>query len=81
MHCLEQHSVLSSLSLEVKALQYFVSSRGLLLDKKTLVKIWLNPGLNLVYMALVYILSKAFSRLICSILFWVSNRQIVDNKN
>ena len=47
MHCLEQHSVLSSLSLEVKALQYFVSSSDLLLDKKTLVKIWLNPGLNL----------------------------------
>ena len=47
MHCLEQHSVLSSLSLEVKALQYFLSSSDLLLDKKTLVKIWLNPGLNL----------------------------------
>ena len=73
MHCLEQHSVLSSLSLEVKALQYFVSSSDLLLDKKTLVKISLNPGLNLTIfwrsLALVYILSKAFSRLICSILF------------
>ena len=33
--------------LEVKAQQCFVSSRGMFLGKKTLLKIWLNPGLNL----------------------------------
>ena len=47
MHCLEQHSVLSSLNLEVKTPQYFVSSSDLFLDKKTLLKIRVNPGLNL----------------------------------
>ena len=47
MHCLEQHSVLSSLYLEVKTPQYFVSSSDLFLDKKTLIKIRVNPGLNL----------------------------------
>ena len=47
MYCLEQHSVLSSLNLEVKAQRYFVSSSDMFLDKKTLLKIWLNPGLNL----------------------------------
>ena len=33
---------------EVKAQQYFVSSSYMymFLDKKTLLKIWLNPGLN-----------------------------------
>ena len=39
--------MLSSLSLGVKARQYFVSSSDIFLDKKTLLKIWLNPGLNL----------------------------------
>ena len=33
-------------SLEVKAQLYFVSSSYMLLHKKTLFKIWLNPGLN-----------------------------------
>ena len=33
--------------LGVKAQQYFVSSSYIFLDKKTLLKIWLNPGLNL----------------------------------
>ena len=47
MHCLEKHSVLSSLNLEVKTPQYFVSSRDPFLDKKTLLKIRVNPGLNL----------------------------------
>ena len=32
---------------EVKAQQYFVSSSYMFLDKKTLLKMWLNPGLNL----------------------------------
>ena len=39
--------MLSSLNLEVKAKKYFVSSSNFFLDKKTLLKIWLNPGLNL----------------------------------
>ena len=39
--------MLSSLNLEVKAQKYFVSSSNFFLDKKTLLKIWLNPGLNL----------------------------------
>ena len=47
MHGLEQHSVLSSLNLEVKTPEYFVSSSDMFLDKKTLLKIWVNPGLNL----------------------------------
>ena len=38
--------VLSLPSLEVKAELYFVSSSYMLLDKKALLKIWLNPGLN-----------------------------------
>ena len=33
--------------IEVKAQQYFVISRYMFLDKNTLLKIWLNPGLNL----------------------------------
>ena len=45
MYCLEQHSVLSSLNLEAQ--QYFVSSSDMFLEKKTLLKISLNPGLNL----------------------------------
>ena len=32
---------------EEKAQQYFVSSSCVMLDKKTLLKIWLNPRLNL----------------------------------
>ena len=47
MHGLEQHSVLSTLNLEVKTPQYFVSSSNMFLDKKTLLKIRVNPGLNL----------------------------------
>ena len=39
--------MLSSLNLGVKTQKYFVSSSNMFLDKKTLLKIWLNPGLNL----------------------------------
>ena len=39
--------MLSSLNLGVKTQKYFVSSSNMFLDKKTLFKIWLNPGLNL----------------------------------
>ena len=38
--------MLSSLNLGVKTQKYFVSSSNMFLDKKTLLKIWLNPGLN-----------------------------------
>ena len=38
--------MLSLLYLAVKAKQYFVCSRCISLDKKTLLKIWLNPGLS-----------------------------------
>ena len=39
--------MLSLLYLGVKAKQYFVCSRCIFLDKKTLLKIiWLNPGLS-----------------------------------
>ena len=40
--------MLSFLFFEVKTQQYFVSSSNMFLDKKTLLKIWLNPGLNLI---------------------------------
>ena len=39
--------MLSSLNFKVKTQQYFVSSSDMLLEKKTWLKIWLNPGLNL----------------------------------
>ena len=39
--------MLSSLNLGVKTQKYFVSSSNTLLDKKTLLKSWLNPGLRL----------------------------------
>ena len=39
--------MLSSLNLRVKTQQYFVSASDMFLDKKTLLKIWLNPCLNL----------------------------------
>ena len=39
--------MLSFLFFEVKAQQHFVSLSNMFLDKKTLLKIWLNPGLNL----------------------------------
>ena len=39
--------MLSSLNFEVKTQQYFVSSSDMFLKKKTLLKIWLNPALNL----------------------------------
>ena len=38
---------LSFLYLGVKAQPYFVSLSDMFIDKKTLLKIWLNPGLNL----------------------------------
>ena len=40
MHCLQSHFVLSLLYLGVKAQQYFVSLSYMLLDKKTVLKIW-----------------------------------------
>ena len=39
--------MLSSLNLGLKTQQYVVSSSDTFLDKKTLLEIWLNPGLNL----------------------------------
>ena len=39
--------MLSSLNLGVKTQKYFVSSSNIFLDKKTLLKIWLNPRFNL----------------------------------
>ena len=39
--------MLSLLYRLVKAQQYFVTSSCLFLDKKTLLEVWLNPGLNL----------------------------------
>ena len=39
--------MLSILFFEVKAQQYFVSFSYMFLYKRTLLKIWLNPGLNL----------------------------------
>ena len=39
--------VLFLLYLRVKAQQYFVSLSYMFLDKKTVLKIWTNPGLNL----------------------------------
>ena len=39
--------MLSFLFFKEKAQQYFVSSSYTFLYKKTLLKIWLNPGLNL----------------------------------
>ena len=47
MYCLQKHFVLSLLYLGVKAQQHFVSSSCTFLDEKTLLKTWLNPGLNL----------------------------------
>ena len=47
MYCLEQHFVLSLPYLGVKAQQFFLSLSFIFLDKKTLIKILLNPGLNL----------------------------------
>ena len=35
------------LYLVVKAQQYFVTSSCMFLDEKTMLEIWLNPGLNL----------------------------------
>ena len=39
--------MLSLLFLRVKAQRYFVTSSCLFLDEKTVLEIWLNPGLNL----------------------------------
>ena len=38
---------MSLLFVVVKAQQYFVTSSCMLLDEKTVLEIWLNPGLNL----------------------------------
>ena len=46
MYCLGNHFVLSLLYLVVKAQQYFVPSSCMFFDEKTVLKIWLNPGLN-----------------------------------
>ena len=40
--------MLSLLYLLVKAPQYFVTSSCLFSDEKTLLEIWLNPGINLI---------------------------------
>ena len=37
--------MLSSLNRGVKTQKYFVSSSNIFLDKKTLLKVWLNPGI------------------------------------
>ena len=47
MHQLIIFHELSFLFFKVKVQLYFVSSSYMFLDKKTLLKIWLNPGLNL----------------------------------
>ena len=39
--------MLSLLYLVVKAQRYFVTSSYMFLDEKTVLEIWLNPGLNL----------------------------------
>ena len=44
MHCLKQHFVLSFLFYKVKAQKYFVSSRNMFLDEKTVLKIGLILG-------------------------------------
>ena len=47
MHCLEYQFVLSLLYLRVKAqFYYFVRLSYMVLDKETVIKIWLNLGLN-----------------------------------
>ena len=38
--------MLSSLYLVVKAQRYFVTSSCMLLEEKTVLESWLNPGLN-----------------------------------
>ena len=47
MHYFEEDFVLSFLFFGVKAQQYFVSSSYMFGDRKTLLKLRLNPGLNL----------------------------------
>ena len=47
IHCLVQHFVLLLLFLRLKASHYVVNLSYMFLDKKTLLKIWLNPGSNL----------------------------------
>ena len=53
MHCLHTFCLrtfcvsVSLLFLVVKAQQYFVTSSCMLLDEKTMLEIWHNPGLNL----------------------------------
>ena len=47
MHCLRYHFVLLLLYLVEEAPQYFVTSSCMFLDEKTLLEMWLHPGLNL----------------------------------
>ena len=42
--------MLSLLYLRVQAQQYFVSLSYMVVDKKTVLKIWLNLGLNLTFL-------------------------------
>ena len=58
---------LSLLYLGVKAQQYFVSLIGMFIDKKTLLKIWLDPGLNLnIFLGMAWVDNFRFS----SIILW-----------
>ena len=58
---------LSFLYLGVKAQQYFVSLSDMFIDKKTLLKIWLNPGLNLnIFLGMAWVDNFRFS----SIILW-----------
>ena len=47
IHSLEEHFVSSLLYLRVKAQQYFVSLSYMFVDRKTVLKMWLNLGLSL----------------------------------
>ena len=47
MHYLGKHFVLLLLYLVIKTKQYIVTSSCMFLDEKTMLEIWLNPGLNL----------------------------------
>ena len=51
--------MLSSLNLGVKTQKYFVSSSDMFLDKKTLLKIWLNPGLRPITVSLILTTAKS----------------------
>ena len=47
IYCLEYHLALTFPFLKVEAQQCFISSGCMFLGKKALLKIWINPGLNL----------------------------------